>query len=289
MRYEGRIFRPPSEAYSLIVQATVGCSHNGCVFCDMYKEKSFHMRPLEEVLADLEQARGQYRRIDKIFIADGDALVLPMARWEAILTTISTLYPECKTVTAYASHKSIGTKTDNELRQLAQWGLSMVYTGLESGSDTVLQLMNKGATAGQIVDAGRRVVEAGIRLSVTAISGLGGQELWPEHARETARALSAMGPHYIGLLTLMLEGQAPIVHWVRDGRFKLLSPNDVLQETRLMVEGIDAPGAVFRSNHASNYLTLRGTFNEDRAALLAPIDSALRGDTALPGEHWPPL
>ena len=286
MRYEGRIFRPPSEAYSLIVQATVGCSHNGCVFCDMYKEKQFHMRPLEEVLEDLHAGRARYKRIDKIFIADGDALVLPMARWEAILGTIAQIFPECRTVTAYASPKSIGTKSDAELLWLREHGLSMAYMGLESGSDAVLTLMNKGATAADIVAAGRRIKKAGIRLSVTAISGLGGRPLWPEHAGETARAFTEMAPDYIGLLTLMLEGRAPIVEWVASGRFQLLQPEEVLEETHRMVQGIDVPGAVFRSNHPSNYLTLKGTFNDDKPALLAQIEGAMRGETELRGEHW---
>lgn len=286
MRYEGRIFRPPSEAYSLIVQATVGCSHNACAFCDMYKEKQFHIRPLDEVLEDFSLARARYKRIDKIFIADGDALVLPMESWVAMLETIARLFPECRSVTSYASPKSIGTKDDGQLEQLRALGLDMVYVGLESGSDRVLELMQKGARAEQIIAAGQRIKRAGLRLSVTAISGLGGRALWPEHAELTGRALSAMQPDYIGLLTLMLEGQAPIVEWVRDGRFQLLEPLEVMQEARLLLENLDAEGAVFRSNHPSNYLTLKGTLNGDTPRLLDQIDMAIKGQVALRDENW---
>lgn len=286
MRYEGRIFRPPSEAYSLIVQATVGCSHNRCAFCSMYKEKSFHLRDLDEVLEDFHLARAKYPRIDKIFIADGDALVMSMDRWAAILDCIKGLFPEHKSITSYASPASIGTKTDAELLKLAAMGLSMVYVGLESGCDQVLSLMDKGATAAQIIDCGKRVKAAGIRLSVTAISGLGGRLLWPEHAKQTGWALSQMKPDYIGLLTLMLEEEAPITGWVREGSFQLLLPAEVLKETRLLVENLDAEGAVFRSNHPSNYLTLKGTLNADKDKLLAQIDSAIRGETGLRGENW---
>ncbi len=286
MRYEGRIFRPPSEARSLIVQATVGCSHNECAFCDMYKEKSFHIRPIGDVLEDFDLARARYSAIDKIFIADGDALVRRTSEWEAMLYRISELFPECRSVTTYASPKSIMTKTDDELAMLHSLGLDMAYLGLESGSDEVLALMRKGETCDGIVECARRVKRAGIRLSVTAISGLGGQRLWREHAERTGHALTRMKPDFIGLLTLMLEGGAPIVDWVRDGSFELLKPLQVMEEAKLLLENLDADGAVFRSNHPSNYLTLKGTLNADRDRLIKQVDAAIRGEAALRGEGF---
>lgn len=278
MRYTGRLFRPPSEAYSLIVQSTIGCSHNKCAFCSMYKEKDFYLRPLEEVLEDFDLARQRMRRVEKVFIADGDALVRKTADWVVILERIRALFPECQRVTSYASPKSIDTKTPEDLRLLHGLGLDMVYLGLESGSDRVLERMTKGESAAQIIACGQKVRQAGIRLSVTAISGLGGQELWQEHAVETGKALSAINPEYIGLLTLMLEGDIPLVDWVREGSFQLLTPIQVMAESYLLLQNLDSPGSVFRANHPSNYLTLRGTLNGDKPVLLAQLEEAMEGD-----------
>ena len=286
MRYEGRIFRPPSEAYSLIVQSSVGCSHNRCAFCSMYKEKTFHLRPLGQVLEDLELARAQYAHVEKIFIADGDALVRAFSDWEQILAKIATLFPECRSVTSYASPKSVATKTDAQLRAMGAQGLAMVYVGLESGCDAVLARMDKGENARGIIDACLRLKAAGIRLSVTAISGLGGRALMHEHAEETACALSEIRPDYIGLLTLMVEEGTPLMQWCREGRFEVLSAREVMEEELMLLERIDAEGAVFRANHASNYLPLRGTLNRDRAALTALLRDALGDRVALRPEAW---
>ena len=210
MRYEGRVFRPPSEAYSLIVQSTIGCSHNKCTFCDMYKEKKFRVRPLHEVLEDFDLARRAYRHIDRIFLADGDALVRKSSDWIKILEHIKRVIPECERVTSYASPKSILAKTPSELETLHKLGLEMVYMGVESGSDTILTKINKGETRDEIIRAGKMIMDSGIKLSVTAISGLGGTDMWEEHAVETGKAFSEIKPHYIGLLTLMFEGDTPL-------------------------------------------------------------------------------
>ena len=286
MRYEGRIFRPPSEAYSLIIQSSVGCSHNRCAFCSMYKEKVFHLRPLGQVLEDLALARAQYAQVEKIFIADGDALVRAFDDWEQILGAIKTHFPECRSVTSYASPKSVATKTDAQLRALRAQGLSMVYVGLESGCDAVLTRMDKGESAQGIVDACLRLKAAGICLSVTAISGLGGRAMMRAHAADTARALSQIGPDYIGLLTLMVEEGTPLMQWCREGSFQVLDAREVMEEELLLLEQIDAPGAVFRANHASNYLPLRGTLNRDRAAMCALLRDALDGKAPLRPEAW---
>lgn len=275
MYYEGDIYRPPSEAWSLIVQATVGCSHNGCAFCDMYKGKRFHLRPVEEILADLDEARGTYALIDRVFLADGDALVMKQDDLLAVLDHIGKIMPECERITSYASPKSIGTKRDEELKALREHGLDMVYMGLESGSDKVLARINKGATRAEILEAGRRIHAAGMRLSVTAISGLGGLEAWEEHADETASALSALKAEYIGLLTLSVRSGTPLYNWVENGSFQKLGIIEVFQETKRMLAGIDSEGSVFRANHASNVLPLGGTLNADRDAMIQELDKAI--------------
>ncbi len=286
MRYYGSVYRPPSEAYSLIVQVTYGCSHNTCAFCSMYKDKRFALRPLDEVLEDFQMAREAYPRVEKVFLADGDALVRRAEELCRILDTVRELFPECRQVTCYASPASLRIRTPEELRTLREKGLSMVYMGLESGSDAVLERMRKGHPAEEIVEMGRKARKSGIKLSVTAITGLGGPELLEEHARDTAKALNAMNPEYIGMLTLMVEPGTPLYDWVRQGTFRLLDQSQVLRETRLLVEGLDSPGSVFRMNHASNYLMLRGTLNQDRDAMLREIARAEGDLSRLRPESW---
>ena len=286
MRYFGSVYRPPSEARSLIVQVTYGCSHNTCAFCSMYKAKKFTLRPMEEILEDFRLARQAYSKVGRIFLADGDALIRPAADLERILEVIAELFPECERVTSYASPSSIHKRTPEELKRLRERNLTMVYMGLESGCDEVLKRMRKGHTAADIVAAGQKINAAGIDLSVTAISGLGGVELWREHAMDTAAALSAMKPAYIGLLTLMVEPGTPLYDWVEKGQFQLLDSHQVLEETALLVAQLDCEGAVFRMNHASNYLTLKGTLNEDKQALLKRIHSAMSGRTDLRPEYF---
>lgn len=278
MRYFGRVFRPPSEAYSLIIQATIGCSHNKCAFCEMYKEKQFRIRPTAEVLEDLDMARAAYGRVERIFLADGDAMMIPQPRLLEILAHIKKTFPECSRVGIYASPTSLKIKTTEELAQLKEAGIGIAYLGLESGCEVVLTRMNKGATAAEIVEAGQKVKAAGIALSVTAISGLGGKENWQAHAIDTAKALSAMKPEYIGLLTLMVNPGTPLHNWVRKSSFTPLDPREIACETRLMLEHMDSEGSVFRSNHASNYVALAGNLNADRQALLEKLDRALEND-----------
>lgn len=286
MRYYGSVYRPPSEARSLIVQVTYGCSHNTCAFCSMYKEKRFSIRPLEEILEDFRTARQVYQHVEKVFLADGDALVRKASELYTILDTVRELFPECRQITCYASPASIRIRTEDELRTLREKGLSMVYMGLESGCDEVLKLMRKGHTAEQIVAMGQKVRRCGIALSVTAITGLGGSELLERHAVETAKAFNAMNPEYIGMLTLMVEEGTPLHEWVHKGEFKLLTQSEVLRETRLLVEHLDTPGSVFRMNHASNYLVLKGTLNEDQEAMLTQIDYGQAHLEGLRKESW---
>ena len=277
MRYKGKVYRPPSEAYSLIVQVTYGCSHNRCAFCDMYDDKHFAMRPMEEIREDFEMARRVYRHVERVFLADGDALMRRTEELVQILGLVYGLFPECQRVTCYASPTSLQIKSEEELRLLQEKGLKMVYMGLESGCDEVLARMNKGHTAAEIVEAGQKARRNGLLLSVTAISGLGSRELWQQHAIQTAEAFNAMNPEYIGLLTLMVERGTPLEAWVQEGSFYVLKPVEIMQEMELFLQHIDSPGSVFRMNHASNYLTLKGTLNQDRERLLQQVRQGLAG------------
>ena len=276
--YEGRVFRPPSEAYSLIVQVTIGCSHNKCTFCDMYKEKRFRVRKLEDVKADFDEARRMYRRVDRIFLADGDALMCRPEHMAEILRYIKKLFPECERVTSYGSPASILCKKQEDLNLLHELGLEMIYLGLESGSDEVLRRVNKGETADEIVRAGLMVKEAGMKLSVTCIAGLG--------SLEPAEALSRMKPEYIGLLTLLFELPTPLMRDWQEGRFYLMNPIEIAHETLILLEHIDSEGSIFRANHASNYVNLAGTLNRDRDAMCQRLRQALEGKVKFRSESF---
>ena len=284
--YEGAVFRPPSEAYSLIVQTTIGCSHNKCRFCTNYREKQFRIKPLEQVYEDFDYARKVIPSIPRVFLADGDALIRKTSDQLAILAYIHKVIPECQRVTSYASPRSILIKTPDELRQIRQAGLTMLYLGLESGSDTVLAHVNKGVNQAQMLEAAQKAHDAGFQLSVTAINGLGGRALWEEHALETGRVLSIMKPEYIGLLTLMLRPAAPMYDEMMRGEFEIPNSDEILREIRLMVASIDDEGCIFRANHVSNYVNLNGTLNKDRDAILKRIDHALNGDIRLKPDRY---
>ncbi len=283
MKYEGNIYRPPSEAYSLIIQVTVGCSHNKCTFCSMYKDKRFHIRQPEDVIRDLEEMRSYYRRVGRIFLADGDALCLANSKLLPILEAIRRLFPECERVSVYGSALDALRKTPAELEELRDAGVGIIYIGAESGSPEVLRRVKKSGDRNQLIDGVRAIEDAGIRASVTFISGLGGQELWQEHALGSASMLSEMNPYYASLLTLMVEPIAPLYQDIQEGRFKYLTPEQVMDETELFLESLDLKGpCVFRSNHASNYLSLRGNLPEDRELMLCQVREARRHSSYKP-------
>ncbi|NLY71092.1 MAG: radical SAM protein [Clostridiales bacterium] len=285
MRYEGSVYRPPSEANSLIVQVTIGCAHNKCTFCGMYKDDQFRIRPYEEIVEVLQWARRHYRRVERIFLADGDALVLPNEKLLAILDTINNLFPECNRVGIYGSPLDVLRKSQPELEALREKGIGIIYIGAESGSDRVLKDIKKGATAKQIIDAVRKIEDAGIKASVTFISGLAGKTGWKEHAIETGKMISMMEPSYVGLLTLMIEPGTELYDDIRANRFQLLSPEEVLLETELMIENINVKKrCVFRSNHASNYLSLKGDLPDDKELLLKQIAIAKENSGMLKDE-----
>ena len=289
MQYEGMVYRPPSEAYSLILQVTIGCSHNKCRFCSMYKDKRFHIRQLEDILADLQECRAYYSRVRRIFLADGDALCLSNAKLLAILNAIRDLFPECERVGIYGRATDILRKTPEELKALKEAGIGIVYVGAESGDPEVLARMCKNATREQLIEGVCRAEDAGIAASVTFISGLGGRERWKEHAIASATMISEMRPSYASWLTLMLDPAAPVTKDIAEGKFELLKPLEVLDEMEVMLEHVELPEGVtcvFRSNHASNYLSLKGDLPADRDNMLAVVRQAKENSDMLRPEYW---
>lgn len=277
MRYEGVVYRPPSEAKSLIIQVTIGCSHNTCTFCNMYKEKKFRIRQQEEIFRDLDEMAELYGAIPlRIFLADGDALILRTKDLLDILDYIHIKFPYCGRITAYATVKDILHKSEKELTALREAGLFMVYVGAESGDPVVLSRIKKDVTVEEMVAAAAKLKRCGIQLSLTLISGLGGKERLKEHALASAHLVSMMKPEFLGFLTLMLEEGVPILKEIHAGQMTLLSPDDVMKEMRLFLSHVDAEGTVFRANHASNYLALGGTLNRDIPAMLAQVKEAER-------------
>ena len=287
MRYVGNIYRPPSEAYSLLVQVTIGCSHNKCTFCNMYKDKQFRVRKLEEVLEDLAWARSKYKRVDRIFLCDGDALCLANNKLLVILDYIRENFPECERVTTYGRSKEALRKTDEELQELRAHGLTMVYLGAESGSQRVLDMVKKGETREELIRGVQKLERNGIMVSVTFISGLSGQEGWEEHAIESGKMIAEMNASYVSLLTLMVEPPAPMLDDIRSGRFRYLTPEQVLQETCLLLDyARPQKSCVFRSNHASNYVSLRGNLPEDNDRLIAALQRCMKDRGLLKDERF---
>ena len=276
MRYEGDIYRPPSEAYSLLVQVTIGCTHNKCTFCKMFKNKKFRVRALEEVLEDLAWARARYSRVERMFLCDGDALALSNRRLMPILEYIKENFPECERVTIYGRANDVNKKSAEEMKELYDAGITMVYIGAESGSDEVLKAVNKGVTRQELIDAVRKIEDCGMEASVTFISGLAGKDGWEDHAIQTGTMITEMNPSYVGLLTLIVEPNVPMYDDIQSGKLRLLSPEEVMQETLLMLEHTHVnKKCVFRSNHASNYVSLRGDLPQDKEKMMDMLKKAM--------------
>ena len=278
MKYQGQVYRPPSEAYSYILQATIGCSHNKCTFCYMYGDDQFRIRPIEELKKDLDMARSQFSKVRRIFIADGDALIMKFEDLVELMNYIGKLFPETERIGIYGSPKSILLKSKEELEKLRDLNLGIIYLGVESGSDEILKRINKGVNREEMVEAGLKVKESKIPLSITLISGLGGRELTREHALESATIINEISPDYVGLLTLITPGNTPLYKDIEQGKFEPLNPKEVLEETKLMVENIDTKDVVFRSNHASNYINLKGVLSQEKDIIINQINQGLSMD-----------
>ena len=286
MQYEGRVYRPPSEARSLIIQITIGCRHNQCTFCTMYKDKIFRIRSGEAIYRDLEEMSQHYGMLPlRIFLADGDALTVDTDYLLEILTWIRQLFPNCQRVTAYGTAADVLKKPLSELIALRQAGLMMVYLGAESGDDQILKHIRKGLSSYQMIEAGQKLKEAGILLSLTLISGIGGRKRLREHALRSAELITNIKPEYLGFLTLMLEDGAPMLEEIQVGEMELLHPEEVLMEMRLFLEHVNSEGTVFRANHASNYLNLRGNLNQDIPRMIHQIELAAESHNYRP-ESW---
>ncbi len=276
MIYEGVVYRPPSEARSLIIQATIGCSHNKCKFCTMYKGKKFRMKKRQEIVDDLIEMHNYYKDVKRIFLADGDALIMKMDDLKYILTKINELYENVERIGIYASPRSIMTKSVQELKELKSLNLKIAYLGVESGDDEVLELMNKGVNSDEMLKAALRIKESGIKLSTMILSGLGGKDLYKNHAINSAKLISKIKPDYLSLLTLLVEESSDLNKMIEEDEFKLLNPKEVLDETKIFIENLELEKTLFRSNHASNYVNLEGVLNEDKSRLLEEISIALR-------------
>ncbi|MBW2091543.1 MAG: B12-binding domain-containing radical SAM protein [Deltaproteobacteria bacterium] len=279
--YEGVVIRPPSEAYSILIQVTLGCSHNKCTFCGTYKNKRFAIKPDEIILRDLAFAKKYCRHQDRLFLMDGDALILPQKRLTWILDQIRENLPWVKRVGLYANRKSISSKTDQDLAELKAKGLGIVYYGVESGDDEVLQNVRKGSTNSQLVIEGRRIIEAGIKLSVTVLLGIAGPERSLEHARATGDLLSRLDPDYVGALTISVIPGTPLAEEMHAGNWTPLNPREVLVELRELISATDLSHGLFLSNHASNYLPLKITYPRDKKEAIKVIDAALDGKVPL--------
>lgn len=286
MHYEGNIIRPPSEANSILLQATVGCSCNKCRFCGAYQGVRFRIKEDPVIWQDIAFAARYGRRQRRVFICDGDALIIPQKRLLAILREIRRQLPQVTRVGLYANAKSLHLKSLEELKTLQANGLGIVYMGLESGDDETLERMNKGASAQLMIETARKAKSAGIKLSVTVILGLAGRDRSVIHAKQTGRVLSAIDPDYIGALSLMLIPGTPLYEDYQSGRFTLIEPLEMLAELRILFAQTNLSQGLFHANHASNYLPIRARLPKDRASVLQRIDAALGGGVPLKPEAF---
>lgn len=268
------IIRPPSEAHSLLLQVTVGCSHNRCTFCGTYRQKKFKIKSMERIEKDLREA-GSYGHIEKLFLCDGDALIIPQPRLEEILFMIKRYLPKQERIGSYANAKSILRKSIDDLKKLSELGLKIIYLGVETGNAELLKNIDKGATREQMVEAAKRIHEAGIELSATVILGVGGIEKSIEHAMDTASLLTDMDPDYVGALTLMLVPQTPLYNDYMSGRFVLPDKIGFIRELHLMIAHSNLTDCYFTSNHASNYLPIKARLPRQKEIILKMIASVI--------------
>ena len=284
MRYDSDLlYRPPGEWKSYLLQCTIGCSNNQCTFCGMYKEKKFRIRPTQEILEDIDMARAYYGPgLQRVFLMDGDAIIIKTEDLLRILRKLYDTFPALEKVTLYAGPRSTLSKTPEELKALHDAGLSRAYLGVESGSDAVLKFIHKGVNAQQMLQAGQRLVEAGIDLWVTIILGITGEGGdWQEHILSTAKIINEMKPRHLSAMTFAPAKGTPLGDDVLAGRFKVYGPDHILEECRLLIEHLDVDPLHFTSNHASNYLPLKGSLPQDREKFLSLIDQALEGKIRL--------
>jgi len=275
MKYEGMVIRPPSEAGSLLLQVTVGCSHNKCTFCPTYKGEEFRIKTFDEIEEDILEA-SEYGYIERVFLCDGNALIMPMRKLVPVLESINRNIKGVKRIGLYANAKSILRKTPEELLELRNLGVKIVYLGVETGNDEILKKIQKGANARQMVEAGRKIKAAGMTLSVTVLLGIGGRAKSMEHALDTARVLTKMDPDYVGALTVMVVPGTVLYEEQISGRFKLPDKFGFLEELGAMVANSDFTNCFFTSNHASNYLPIRARMPQEKDETVELIQHVIK-------------
>ncbi|MFH2059967.1 MAG: radical SAM protein [Pseudomonadota bacterium] len=285
MQYEGMVIRPPSEANSILLQVTLGCSHNKCTFCGTFRGKRFDIKKDDIIFEDIEFARRHCKHQNRLFICDGDAMIIPQKRLVNILNRINERLPWVTRIGLYANTKSIGLKSCEQLKELNSLGVKIAYMGLESGDDRILKEIRKGADSHKMIKMGKKVRAAGIQLSLTVLLGLGGKERSREHAMETGRVLSAIDPEYVGALSLMLVPGSELYDAHKKGEFKVISAEQMLEELGLMISFTHLTNGLFHANHASNYLPIRAKLPQDKEKTLELISQALKGKVALKPEH----
>ncbi|KAB3534800.1 radical SAM protein [Alkaliphilus pronyensis] len=276
--YNYPLFRPPSEAKSLILQVTEGCSHNRCRFCTMYKTKDFKVNGMDEINKQLHQLKTFSKAGDRVFLADGNVLCLKTNKLLEIINRVRAELPNLKRISSYAGPKDLLRKSIEELQAIYNAGLTMLYVGIESGDDTILSGVDKGVTKEEIIEGCLKAKKVGFSLSVMLISGLGGQKLYKQHAKHSAEAINRIQPDFLSLLTLLIEDNGVEEELNKAYGYTSLLPRDVLEETLLFLKELNLNSTVFRMNHASNYLTLKGVLNKDREALIKTVEKAINED-----------
>jgi radical SAM superfamily enzyme YgiQ (UPF0313 family) len=284
MHYEGNCIRPPPEAYSILLQVTLGCSHNKCTFCGTYKDKPFRIKDDDIILSDILFASKHLKKQDRVFLMDGDALIIPQKRLMWILGRIKEHLPWVKRVGTYANTKSIRMKSPQELVELRENGLDKIYLGVETGDDEVRKKINKGSSAQQCLEMGKKVKDAGLELIVMVLLGVAGKVKSLDHARATGKLLSDMDPSYVAALTVILIPGTPLWEDHERGNFELPDERGLLIEMKEMIAHTNLSSGIFASNHASNYLSVKVHLPEGKQEVLDLIDAALRGEIGLKPE-----
>jgi len=276
MRYEGIVYRPPSESGSLLIQATIGCPHNKCTFCSMYKNTIFRLRSVEDIKEDLRSARDYYGEfIESIFFPDGNTIIMKTDQLVEIFEYASELFTQLKRITLYGSARFVNKKKPEDFKRLYAAGLRRVHTGMESGDDVTLSKICKGTTSPEIISAGNKLKEAGIHVSEYYLTGVGGRERSREHAINSAKTLNAFSPDFIRLRTLVPQVGTPLYVDFKNGTFQLLTAHEALQEVRLLLENLTCDNSVLLSDHIANYCNINGLIPRDNEAMIKEIDELL--------------
>jgi radical SAM superfamily enzyme YgiQ (UPF0313 family) len=285
MHYSGNIFRPPAEHDSILLQVTEGCSHNKCRFCGLYKDKKFKIKDIDLIKEDLVFASKYFKMKKRLFLCDGDALIIPQEKLLLILKEIQTALPWITRIGTYGNAKSIMKKSLDELKELKKNKLGIIYMGLESGDDEILASMNKGVDVNTQIEQGKKIKEAGMKVSITVLLGLGGKKHSQSHAVKTGEALSLIDPNYANALSLMMFPQMPLYQDVENDNFDLLDPYGILQELYTMIEHTNLSAGIFSANHASNYLPLQFRIPGGKEEALQILSEALKGGIKLKPEY----